>query len=250
MKPARSRYRTPAILCGIIVLGWAWDFALGGGAAHSLAWLGALVVVGGISMLSARAATARDLAGEPEAEPQATPAASPPRPVDPGIRPARPENFPELIRVEAAADALFTVAGYGPVPGMAEPGELESAQLVLVHGHPIDGFVRVDIVDGLAHVEQLSVRPKSMRQGTGTALLEAACDWARVKGFAAVTLCTFADVPWNGPFYAKRGFVPLTELTPGLQALRATETRLGLDDLGTRQVMRRDLAAEPVPDVR
>jgi len=66
----------------------------------------------------------------------------------------------------------------------------------------------------------LSVRPSSMRRGIGTALVRAVCDWAQAAGQTELTLCTFADVPWNGPFYAGLGFVELAELSAGLRALR------------------------------
>jgi hypothetical protein len=48
-------------------------------------------------------------------------------------------------------------------------------------------------------------------------------------------------VPWNGPYYAARGFVEVDDVTPGVVALREREQRLGLDEVGRRIVMRRDL---------
>ncbi|WP_158307279.1 hypothetical protein [Kribbella flavida] len=38
-------------------------------------------------------------------------------------------------------------------------------------------------------------------------------------------------MPWNGPYYARLGFRDLSEqeFTPGLLAIRAGETKLGLD---------------------
>jgi len=56
-----------------------------------------------------------------------------------------------------------------------------------------------------------------------------------------MTLCTFAEIEWNAPFYAKRGFVPLAQLTPGLKELRDWERDIGLDAVGRRIVMRREL---------
>lgn len=115
--------------------------------------------------------------------------------------------------------------------------ELRNAAALLVSGDPPAGYARVEVVDGRAHLEGLSVRPRFMRQGRGSELVLAACAWAAEHGFAEITLCTFAEVPWNGPFYAKLGFVELHELTPGLQALRETERRLGLDAMGRRVVL-------------
>ena len=52
---------------------------------------------------------------------------------------------------------------------------------------------------------------------------------------------TFADVAWNAPFYAARGFTVVDDITPGLAALRQKERTVGLDGVGTRVVMRREL---------
>jgi hypothetical protein len=46
-----------------------------------------------------------------------------------------------------------------------------------------------------------------------------------------VTLTTFADVPWNAPYYRRLGFadVPPGAQGPGLRRLRAHEAEVGLD---------------------
>ena len=83
--------------------------------------------------------------------------------------------------------------------------------------------------------------PSHMRQGLGSTLLEAACDWARSAGYPAITVTTFAEVAWNMPFYAARGFAELTTLTPELAELRDWERDVGLDEVGRRVAMRREL---------
>ena len=110
-------------------------------------------------------------------------------------------------------------------------------------GRPALGFARLEIVDGSAHLEQIAVVPRAMRRGIGSALIEAACAWAKDNSFEALTSITFAEVAWNGPFYAARGFVPLEEITPGLAALREHERAAGLDAMGKRIVMRRELSS-------
>jgi GNAT superfamily N-acetyltransferase len=239
MRYRGSRYRNAALLPGLIVLGWIWDLALGGGRAHAPAWLGALIIVGGISLLAARGVTDPS---PPEPAGPATPAATGPI----VIEPATPADLPRLVEVEVAADTLFAVAGYGSTPGPASEAELGAARLLLVArqqpgDHEPIGYIRVEVVDGQAHIEGLSVRPKQMRRGTGTALVNAACQWAAEQGYREITLCTFADVPWNGPFYAGLGFTESPAATPELRALREREARLGLDGMGRRCVMRRPL---------
>ena len=249
-----TRYRGAVLLTGLILLGWLWDLALGGGRAHAAAWLGALIVVGGIGLLAARGAADPEPAPEtPTAEPPAQQTAEPPARqlvIEPPaqqlvIEPATPADLPELIKVEVAADVLFEVAGYGSTPGPAGLGELASARLLLVaRSRPGDlpvGYVRVELVDGQPHIEGLSVRPKQMRHGIGTALVDAACQWAAEQGYHQITLCTFGDVPWNGPFYVRLGFTEIPAPSPALRALRQREAQLGLDGMGRRCVMRRPL---------
>ena len=63
-------------------------------------------------------------------------------------------------------------------PGPATVAELAGAQLLLVAGDPPVGYARMEMVDGQAHLEGLSVRPSSMRRGIGSALVRAVCDQA------------------------------------------------------------------------
>jgi ribosomal protein S18 acetylase RimI-like enzyme len=102
---------------------------------------------------------------------------------------------------------------------------------------PPVGFVHVLVIDGSAHLEQLSVRPEVQRRGIGAALTRAAVDEARAQGFDRLSLCTYRDVPWNGPFYRSLGFTEVTELAPYEQRLREKEAELGLDVNGVRCVM-------------
>jgi GNAT superfamily N-acetyltransferase len=55
------------------------------------------------------------------------------------------------------------------------------------------------------HLEEMDVLPEHAGQGLGAALIEAVCSWAHTRGFDAVTLSTFRDVPWNAPFYPRHG---------------------------------------------
>jgi GNAT superfamily N-acetyltransferase len=164
------------------------------------------------------------------------------------VRSARVDEFASLTAVEDAADLLFAEAGLGPLPPPAGPEQFPDALAVLVAGDPPVGFARLELVDDAVHLEQLSVHPSHGRRGIGSELLAAACRWAADHGHTAVTLCTFADIPWNGPFYARHGFVFLSEpeLTPGLMELRGREAELGLDTLGRRTVMRK-LLTDPDP---
>ena len=131
--------------------------------------------------------------------------------------------------------------GIGPFTDEDGEGRLGQAALVLVTGDPPVGFVCVGLVDRTPHIWQLSVHPGHARQGLGRALMEAACDWARAERFEAITLTTYRDVPWNGPFYESLGFVNVDPSTPELRAVREHERAIGDDAFGPRVAMRRAL---------
>ena len=62
------------------------------------------------------------------------------------------------------------------------------------------------VVDGCAHIEQVSVAPAHARRGLGAALVDHLAAVAAAEGRAALTLTTFRDVPWNAPYYERLGF--------------------------------------------
>lgn len=160
-----------------------------------------------------------------------------------GVRPAEPDELHLLAEIDERAETVFRVAGY-ELPEISFPaGELARAKAVFVHGRPPDGFAWLAAADGTAYLAELAVLPGRMRRGIGTALLVAAGDWARANGYPAITLTTFADVPWNAPFYAARGFTELdaAAIPPQLAAIRRHEAQCGLDAVGRRIAMRREL---------
>ncbi|WP_399066376.1 GNAT family N-acetyltransferase [Streptomyces winkii] len=103
-------------------------------------------------------------------------------------------------------------------------------------------YLLTELVDGNAHIEQVSVHPDSAHRRIGRALIEHVAGRAEAAGLPALTLCTFAEVPWNAPYYERCGFrvLPEDELTPGLRRIRAEEARAGLDRW-PRVCMRREL---------
>ena len=69
------------------------------------------------------------------------------------------------------------------------------------------GFAVAGEIGGIFWLSELSVDPAAMRQGIGSALVEAVAAHAGAAGFARLGLSTFRDIPFNAPFYARRGFV-------------------------------------------
>ena len=161
------------------------------------------------------------------------------------IRTATAEDLELLPDIDARAEIVFRVAGYELPAIEFDVDGPEAAAVVFVAGDPAVGFAMVDIVDGTAHLAELAVVPGSMRRGLGTALVTSVCEWASEQGHPRVTLVTYADIPWNGPFYRRLGFaeLPFAELGPELRGRRENQTRLGLDEVGRRIVMQRPLGS-------
>jgi GNAT superfamily N-acetyltransferase len=172
------------------------------------------------------------------------------------IREARLEDVEPMRDIERAAAAMFAEIGMDdvaedePLPRdvLTKYVQRRRAWIVEIDGKPA-GYGLADEVDGCGHLEQVSIRPEYGRRGIGRTLIECVEAWARDEGFPAVTLSTFRDVPWNGPYYARLGFRTLNEdeLTPGLRVLRAHEVDHGLDTTA-RQFMRLDVEGQPYGD--
>jgi GNAT superfamily N-acetyltransferase len=155
------------------------------------------------------------------------------------IRPARADDGPVLRDIERVAGGRFRDLGLGEVAD-AEPHSVATLAGYAAAGRswvavdeadrPV-GYLIVDVVDGNAHIEQVSVAPDHQGVGVGHALIDHACVWAADTGRPAVTLTTFADVPWNGPMYRHLGFDVLShrEFGPDLRRIRDEETAHGLD---------------------
>jgi hypothetical protein len=86
-----------------------------------------------------------------------------------GIRVARPRELGGLREIEVASEQLFAEVGIGPFSEDDE-SSTERAIVVFVTGDPPVGFASVEVVDGDAHLGQLSVLPSAARQGRGLPL--------------------------------------------------------------------------------
>ena len=153
----------------------------------------------------------------------------------PAVRFATGADLELLEDIENDADRLF-LERFAPddwspaVSGReraAQPGFL----LVVAQRdeHEPVGFAHVLELRGTAHLEQLAVRTAFGRHGYGRALVDAALAEAGRRGHDRVTLRTYADVPWNAPFYSRLGFVESEPDTDDLRGLLAEEARLGLE---------------------
>lgn len=165
------------------------------------------------------------------------------------IRPVRPDELGAIRDIEVGTGVLFADIGMSFIADEEPPPvelleQYRRAGRAWVSTDPTDrpvAFLIADLVDDCAHVEQVSVDPSFGRRGIGRSLIDHLEAWATGRGLRAVTLTTFRDVPWNGPYYARCGFVTLQEadMGPELAARLAAERQRHLG--GPRVAMGRDL---------
>ena len=166
------------------------------------------------------------------------------------IRLARDEDLPVLRDIDRAAGKAVADIGMAVV-AQDEPPSIETLRTFQQDGRawvsvdqdnqPV-GYLIAELIGDDAHIEQVSVHPDHRGGRLGLRLIEWVAEWARERGARALTLTTFTEVAWNGPYYERCGFRELdeSELTPGLRAVRAAEAAHGLDRW-PRAAMRRDL---------
>ena len=167
------------------------------------------------------------------------------------IRPARSVDAAHLPAIERAAGKLFeTLPDLAWLSGSEPMAAADHLALIRAGTSwvaevdaALAGFLAAERIGRDLHIVEVSVAPAYQGRGLGRRLIEAALAHARPSGFAALTLTTFRDVAWNGPFYARLGFaeVPEHELCPRLAGLLADEERRGLPR-ARRRAMRLSLS--------
>jgi GNAT superfamily N-acetyltransferase len=150
------------------------------------------------------------------------------------IRRARRDELETLCDIEREAGRAFAAIGMLEIAA-DEPLSTTELDAFVTAGHawvavdasdhPV-GYLLSDVVDGCAHIEQVSVAPPHARRRVGAALIDCLDAHAAAENRPALTLTTFRDVPWNAPYYARLGFIVLgpAEQGPELRALIELET--------------------------
>jgi GNAT superfamily N-acetyltransferase len=132
----------------------------------------------------------------------------------PRIRPPRRDELEALRRIERDAGRSFAAIGMPEIAADEPPSvaELEAFRAdgrawvaVDAEDRPV-AYLLSSVVDGSAHIDQVSVASTNARRGVGAALIEHVIEIARAQGRVAVTLTSFRDVPWNRPYYERLGF--------------------------------------------
>lgn len=154
------------------------------------------------------------------------------------LRLARPEDAEFMPAIELAAAELFkddpdlTSVDFSDT---WEPAELRQmigkGHCLVAHvGDLMAGFLVSEPFRRELHVWEIDVHPRYQGRGIGAGLMRACQVDARNCGYNALTLTTFRDLPWNAPFYARLGFVEITDLAsyPRLRMELEEEAKTGL----------------------
>jgi GNAT superfamily N-acetyltransferase len=138
------------------------------------------------------------------------------------IRDASTKDIPPLCAIGNAA-----VTKFGSIPELAHlvgTGEdtamskkikqsLDRGRIfVAEHEGQAIGFLGTFDMDSTIYIAEISVHPDFNGKGVGGMLMEAVFAWARKRALekgdavARVSLTTYVEVSWNGPWYQRKGF--------------------------------------------
>lgn len=154
------------------------------------------------------------------------------------IRPGRHTEIDHLRQIERDAGQAFIAAGYPDVAAY-EPVHRDDLRDAITDGmlfvaadfadRPV-GFLLCEEVDHTLYISELNVHPDHAGNRLAVSLIAAAEQLARDLTLSGLTLTTFRTVPWNAPYYARLGFVPMgvNEIGPDLQIMIARQKAAGL----------------------
>lgn len=154
------------------------------------------------------------------------------------LRLARPADAAQMPQIESAASVLFIddpdLAAFDFDDLWAEAeliSFIRKGHCLVAHvGERMAGFLVNQPFRRELHIWEVDVHPDFQKRGIGAGLVRASQIDARNSGFKALTLTTFRDLAWNGPFYARLGFEEVTALDahPRLAGELANEADDGL----------------------
>ncbi len=161
---------------------------------------------------------------------------------------ATSQDIAAMIMTDRAAATLFEPTGLlsqeadlETVPHSVFTTALAGAYVNTVRDHngTAIGFTLTSERGGSLYLDQVSVHPDHGQNGIGRALVIGVIKDAEHRGLPSVTLSTFRDLPWNGPFYASMGFkeIPRDKLEPYMREIE--EAQKPLMDVSARCFMRR-----------
>jgi ribosomal protein S18 acetylase RimI-like enzyme len=153
------------------------------------------------------------------------------RVAEPGDAVALPAiEFSAGLRFRTIPELAFLADGDDmPVEAHRRYIDQQSEWVAVTGTHEIVGFLAAEVVERDLHIWELAVHAGAQNRGIGRRLIEAATAFACERGLESLTLTTFANVPWNAPWYARLGFA-VTREDERVATIVRSETERGLPD--------------------
>ncbi|WP_299682511.1 GNAT family N-acetyltransferase [uncultured Roseobacter sp.] len=131
------------------------------------------------------------------------------------IRRAVPDDAPHVAMVERSAAQPFSKIpsiwwlmqqSASTVEWASYLAKSDAALVAQNHSDGVVAFLGASVIDRYLHIDELSVKHGMQRRGIGRQLVDQCLERARSFGMVAITPTTYHDVPWNAPWYLRRGF--------------------------------------------
>lgn len=153
---------------------------------------------------------------------------------------AAADEIPALIAVDLAASQLFAGTGFLSEDDLKDHVPADVFETAIPGGHLFAardrkgvpaGFALTSTREGTLYLDQISVDPRHGRRGLGAALVNRVVKDAAERKLKSVTLSTFRDLAWNGPFYKRLGFreIGRKQMAGWMLELEALQAEKGLD---------------------
>lgn len=149
------------------------------------------------------------------------------------LRLSKDSDLQELMRISAQARDRYktipSLAHVADIPALSAD-RFEACRVVVAVNrsrHEVIGFAATRLLDGLLYLDNVSVDPRASGNGIGTALLSCVVAYARDIPVQGVSLTTFREPLWNGPWFRTHGFGPMPDARIG-EGLRSVMDRQSL----------------------
>ena len=134
------------------------------------------------------------------------------------IRLASADDVPKVAPLEKAAAELFRSIGMDAVADDAPIADAillqaveENRLWVAVEYGVLKAYLLGDFLPQSLHIDQVTVHPDASHRGLGALMIESVSADPRSKERGLITLTSFANVPWNAPYYERIGFLDIAE---------------------------------------
>lgn len=132
------------------------------------------------------------------------------------IRLGSADEIHKVAPLELAAAEAFREIGMDAVADdepLSESVLIQAAEerrfWVAVEYGVLKAYLVGDFLPQSLHVDQVTVHPDASRRGLGALMIESVSADPRSNERGRITLTSFANVPWNAPYYERIGFVEI-----------------------------------------